>query len=221
MEALTDNELLRWLAELGWIDRVALGFVTLAVLRGLWIGLLREAFSLGALAAAFVAVRLWTSPTADWLAQSAPFGLELSPRQASLAGGLLVGLGAMLVVVAISGFVRKRVEATSLGFIDRLLGGALGGAEGALLVGLALIGVTAFVGADNEVLAGSRSVELLAEARVLASELPDVAAPPPDEELAPDSEAPFDEAEPPASEDEVDTHYEYDFSAGADDEVSV
>jgi uncharacterized membrane protein required for colicin V production len=220
VEALTDTELVRWLAELGWIDRVALGVIALAVIRGLWIGLLREAFSLGALAAAFVAVRLWTAPTAAWLLGSAPFGLELSPRQASIAGGLLVGLGAMLVVVAVGGFVRKRVHATSLGLLDRLLGGALGGAEGALLVGLALIGFTAFVGADHEVLAGSRSIELLAEARSLAGELPDVAAPPPGDDLAPEDEAPFEEAEPPV-DDEVDTHYEYDFSAGAGDEVSV
>jgi membrane protein required for colicin V production len=221
VEALTDTELFRSLAELGWIDRVALGVVALAVIRGLWIGLLREAFSLGALAAAFIAVRLWTTPTAAWLMGSAPFGLELSPRQASIAGGLLVGLGAMLVVVAVGGFVRKRVHATSLGLLDRLFGGALGGAEGALLVGLALIGFSAFVGADHEVLSGSRSIELLAQARSLAGELPDVAAPPPGEELAPeDGEAPFEEAEPPA-DDEVDTHYEYDFSASAGDEVSV
>ncbi|MBM4381878.1 MAG: CvpA family protein [Deltaproteobacteria bacterium] len=220
MEALTENEFVRWLAELGWIDRVALGVVTLAMLRGLWIGLLREAFSLAALAAAFVAVRLWTDPTAAWLMGSAPFGLELSQRQASIAGGLLVGLGAMLVVVAVGGFVRKRVHATSLGLLDRLLGGALGGAEGALLVGLALVGFTAFVGADHDVLAGSRSIELLAEARSLAGELPDVAAPPPSDDFAPEDEAPFEEAEPPA-DDEVDTRYEYDFSAGAGDEVSV
>lgn len=220
MEALTDTELFRWLAELGWIDRVALGVVALAVVRGLWIGLLREAFSIGAVAAAFVAVRLWTTPAAVWLMGSAPFGLELSPRQASIAGGLLVGLGAMFVVVAVGGFVRKRVHATSLGILDRLLGGALGGAEGALVVGLALIGFTAFVGSDHEVLSGSRSIELLAQARSLAGELPDVAAAPPGDDLSPEDEAPFEEAEPPA-DDEVDTRYEYDFRAGADDEVSV
>ena len=45
MEALTDTELFRALAGLGWIDRVALGVVVIATLRGLWIGLLREAFS--------------------------------------------------------------------------------------------------------------------------------------------------------------------------------
>jgi len=208
VEALTDTEWFRWLAELGWIDRFALGVVAVAVARGLWIGLLREAFSIGALAAAFVSVRLWTDAAALWLLERAPFGIELSHPQARIAGGALVALAAMFVVVAIGGFVRKRVHATALGFLDRVLGGALGGAEGALVVGLALIGIVAFVGEDHEVLAGSRSVELLSRARGLAGELPDVAAPPREDE----SDArPAPEAEP----------HKVDLELGAGDETSV
>jgi membrane protein required for colicin V production len=183
---LTDTELFRALAALGWIDRIALGVVVLAILRGVWIGLLREAFSIGALAAAFVAVRLWTDPAALWLLDHAPFGLELSNRQAQIAGVALVAIGAMFVVVAIGGFVRKRVHAAGLGLVDRLLGGALGAAEGALIVAVALIGVVTIVGRNREVLAGSHSVELLMRARVIAGAPPDVAAPPPGEEGAPE-----------------------------------
>ncbi|HEY8122157.1 MAG TPA: CvpA family protein [Myxococcota bacterium] len=186
MEALTDTEWFRALAALGWIDRVALGLVVVAALRGLWIGLLREAFSIGALAAAFVAVKLWTVPATAWLVAHSPFELTLSDRQAHVVGGALVGLGAAFVVVAVGGFVCKRVHATGLGLLDRLLGGALGGAEGALVVAVALIGVVAIVGPQHEVLAGARSVELLSRARVLADELPDVAAPPPESEAPPE-----------------------------------
>ena len=210
MEALTDTELFRWLAGLGWIDRFALGVVALAMMRGLWIGLLREAFSIGALAAAFVAVRLWTDPAAFWLLDRAPFGIELTHHQARIAGGAGVALAAMFIVVAIGGFVRKRVHATGLGFLDRLLGGALGGAEGALVVGLLLIGVVAFVGEDHEVLSGSRSVHLLSRARGLAGELPDVAAPPREDEERRDEEAPPD----------VELQ-EVDLELGDGDEVSV
>jgi membrane protein required for colicin V production len=186
VEALTDTEWFRALAALGWIDRFALGLVVVAALRGLWIGLLREAFSIGALAAAFVAVKLWTVPATAWLVAHSPFELTLSDRQAHLVGGALVGLGAAFVVVAIGGFVCKRVHATGLGLLDRLLGGALGGAEGALVVAVALIGVVAIVGPQHEVLAGARSVELLSRARVLADDLPDVAAPPPESEATPE-----------------------------------
>jgi membrane protein required for colicin V production len=213
VDALTDTELFRTLAALGWIDRVALGIVAIAALRGLWIGLLREAFSIGALAAAFVAVKLWTDPATAWLLTHAPFDLSISDRQARFVGGALVGLSAALVVVALGGFVRKRVHATSLGILDRVLGGALGGAEGALVVAVALVGVIAFVGPRHEVLAGSRSVDLLARARLLADELPDVAAPPPDSEAAPESDDGWDEA--PTH----DVPHEIDLGSG--DEVSV
>lgn len=176
------------LAALGWIDRIALGLVAIAFLRGLWIGLLREAFSIGALAAAFIAIRFWTDPAALWLLEHMPFDIAFSERTARLAGGALVALGAVFVVVAIGGFVRKRVHAGGLGFFDRIAGGALGLAEGALLAGVALIGLIGLVGSDHEVLRGSRGVELLAEARALASGAPpDVAAPPPSEE--PDDDA--------------------------------
>ena len=211
MDVLTDTDLFRWLAALGWIDRIALGIVTIAALRGLWIGLLREAFSIAALAAAFVAVKLWTDPATAWLVAHAPFDLSLSDRQAHIVGGALVGLVAAFVVVAIGGFVRKRVHETGLGLLDRMLGGALGSAEGALIVGVVLIGVVAFVGPQHEVLAGSRSVELLSRARLFADEPPDVASPPPEE-------APPDEPDSPADDEGP---VEIDFEVNAADEVSV
>ena len=205
MESLTDTELFRALAALGWIDRIVLAIVVLAVLRGLWIGLLREAFSVAALAAAFVAVRLWTDPATLWLLDHMPVDVALTSRQARIVGGALVGLGTAFVVVAIGGFIRKRVHATGLGLFDRMLGGALGGAEGALIAGVALIGLITFVGEEHAVLAGSRSVELLAQARVVVGELPpDVAMPPPDESDEPRADEPESEA-----------------ASGAADEVSV
>lgn len=214
MNALADNSLIQSLAALGWIDRVALAIVALAVIRGLWIGLLREAFSIGALAAAFVAVKLWTDPATDWLVAHAPFHGTLSQRQSHVVAGALVAIAAALVVVALGGFVRKRVHATSLGFVDRVLGGALGGAEGALLVAVGLVGVIAFVGPDHEVLAGSRSIELLSRARIFADELPDVASPPPEE-----GDAPTDDGEEWDAPSDAPQDRNVDFPAG--DEVSV
>lgn len=214
MDALSDTELFRWLAGLGWLDRIALGIVAIATLRGLWIGLLREAFSIGALAAAFVAVKLWTEPAAAWLVEHAPFLSSLSERQSHVVSGALVGVLAAFVVVAVGGFVRKRVHATPLGWLDRLFGGALGSAEGALVVSVLLVGVVAFVGPDHEVLAGSQSVELLSRARVFADDLPDVAAPPPEDDGEGEAEE-WDEAPEGAVPHEI----EIDFGAG--DEVSV
>jgi membrane protein required for colicin V production len=214
VDALADTELFRWLAELGWIDRIALGIVAIATLRGLWIGLLREAFSIAALAAAFVAVRLWTEPAAAWLVEHGPFLSSLSERQSHVVGGALVGILAAFIVVAVGGFVRKRVHATPLGWLDRVLGGALGSAEGALVVSVLLIGVVALVGDDHEVLAGSQSVELLSRARIFADDLPDVAAPPPEGGAGPEEDE-WDGAPERADPHEI----EIDFSGG--DELSV
>ncbi len=189
MESLAEIPAFQVLAELGWIDRLVLGFVVLACLRGLWIGLLREAFSITALAAAFVAVRLWTDPAAVWILDYAPFGIELTARGARLAGGVTVGLAALLTVALVGRIVAASLQAAGLGFFDRIAGGALGVAEGALLAGVALLGLIAIVGPRHEVLAGSRSVELLARARGLAGNAPpDVAAPPP-AELSEDPDA--------------------------------
>lgn len=201
MDSLADSSLVQWLASLGWIDRVALGLVVIAVLRGLWIGLLREAFSVAAIAAAFIAVRLWTDPVALWLLEKMPLDYTFSERTARIAGGVVVALGALLVVVAIGGFVTKRIRAGGLGLLDRLFGGALGAAEGALLAGVALIGLMTVVGPDHEVLRGSRGVELLEQARARAhGVLPDVAAPPPRAEPSPRPPA----NEPTAVESEAD-----------------
>jgi membrane protein required for colicin V production len=214
VDVLTDTELFRALSTLGWIDRVALGVVVVAALRGLWIGLLREAFSLGALAAAFVSVKLWTDPATAWLLEHAPVDLSLSERQAHVLGGALVGLTAAFVVVALGGFVSKRFHAHGLGLFDRLLGGALGSAEGALFVAVALIGVVALVGSHHDVLAGSRSIELLSRARLFADELPNVASPPPAEKAEPT----------PRDRNEGTTDHaprEIEFERGRGDEVSV
>ena len=48
------------------VDVAALAILILAVLRGLFIGLIREVSSLGGLAAACIAVRLGAAPAADW-----------------------------------------------------------------------------------------------------------------------------------------------------------
>lgn len=138
------------------VDMAALAVLALAILRGLWIGLIREVFSLAGLAAASVAVRFGTAPAADWLMVNLP--VELSPLAARIATGVVIAV-AIIVIVAIAGrMVRKGARWAGLGFVDRLGGGALGAAEGALvLVVLMLLGIAA-VGRDHPALADSRAL---------------------------------------------------------------
>jgi membrane protein required for colicin V production len=162
------------------LDAICLALLLLAALRGLCIGLVREAFSLAALLAALVAVRLWTTPVARWLEAEAG-SLGVGPVAAPWLAGALLAASAIVVVAILGRVVRRGVQAAGLGLADRLAGGGLGAAEGALAAGLLLFVLVSALGADHPALAGSRSLELLERAQRIAGEAPparDVAAPP-------------------------------------------
>jgi membrane protein required for colicin V production len=157
------------------VDVAVAVILGVAVLRGLWIGLVREAFSIAALAGALVAVRLFTAPVASWLRHEA--GLEAGDLALRVAAGALVAVTVVLAVAAAGRLLRRGLRAAGLGWADRLGGGLLGGAEGLLVAGVLLWAVVALLGRDHAQLAGSRAVAALDEARRVAA--PDVAAPPP------------------------------------------
>lgn len=162
------------------IDVVSLALLALALLRGLLIGMVREAFSVAALAAACVAVRFGTAPLAAWLLENALPGLGALGAQ--ILAGAAVGLGAALGVGISGRFVRRGVHAAGLGLPDRLGGAAIGTAEGALVVGAMLLVAIALIGRDHPLLARSRTLAVLERAERLArggAAPADVAAPPP------------------------------------------
>jgi len=160
------------------IDLLALVILLIAALRGLSLGLIREAFSIGALAAAVIAVRVWNEPFMRWLQNSSDGGLpaDLAPW---ISGGLL----AMVVIASVAIFgrvMRQGARAVGLGWFDRLAGAALGAAEGALAAGLLLFAIGSALGPSHMLLAHSRSYALLERVRQSpALSATDVAAPPP------------------------------------------
>jgi membrane protein required for colicin V production len=168
------------MGELQPIDLIALGIVGIAALRGLFLGLIREAFSIAALAAAVLAVRVWNEPLASWLvgASHGKVGSGLAPW---LSGALL----ALAVIAAVGMFgrvMRQGARAVGLGWFDRLGGAALGIAEGALATGVLLLVITNALGRHHTAVAGSRSLALMERVESFASAparpAPDVAAPP-------------------------------------------
>jgi membrane protein required for colicin V production len=140
-----------------WIDLAAVGVLGLALLRGLWIGVVREAFSLAALAAAIFAFRALRAPVAEEIAMRT----QWDPLIAAAAGGGAVVIAALVFVTIVGAIVRRLVSSAGLSMIDRIGGGVVGAAEGALLVGLALFGATQVLGPRDPLLAGSRAVELV------------------------------------------------------------
>ena len=140
----------------GAIDVVAVAVLGLAVLRGLWIGVVREAFSLAALAAAIFAFRALRAPVADEIAMRTHW----DPLIAAAAAGGAVVVGAIVFVTLVGALVRRLVSTAGLSFVDRIGGAVVGAAEGVLLVGLALFGATELLGPKDPLLHGSRAVAI-------------------------------------------------------------
>jgi membrane protein required for colicin V production len=159
------------------LDLLAFAILLIAALRGLSIGLIREAFSIGALGAAVIAVRVWNEPFTHWLQNSSQGGLphDLAPW----ISGALLGTGVILSVAIFGRVMRQGVRAVGLGWFDRLAGAALGAAEGALVAGVLLFAIGSVLGPSHTLLAGSRSYALLERARQTPALVTDVAAPPP------------------------------------------
>ena len=136
------------------IDLIAAGVLTVAIIRGLWIGLVREAFSLAALASAVFAVRRFAEPLAEDLAAS----FELDPLLATAIAGGGVAVAAILVVALVGRLIRRALHASGLGLADRLGGSVLGACEGALFVAMLLFGVITVTGRSDPLIADTRSL---------------------------------------------------------------
>ena len=161
------------------VDVAALSVMGVALLRGVWIGMVREVFSVAALAGACITVRIFTGPFSSWILENALPGI--GPLGAQLFAGSLLALGTVTFVGLLGRLFRRGLRAAGLGAADRLAGGVIGAAEGAFVVGIALFLAITLIGRDHPTLEASRTLETFSRveyvARENAGKLPDVAAP--------------------------------------------
>jgi len=159
------------------LDWVALGLVSLAGLRGLWIGLIREGLSLATVGFATIATRLYVNPVAEWLTERT--GGELVGRTSLWIAGVLIVLATIAVLAVVGRLLRRGAEAVGLGWADRMGGGALGVAEGSIVASILVVIALWLVGPNHASTEGARSVEVVERLRSLreAGTLPAVAAP--------------------------------------------
>jgi membrane protein required for colicin V production len=136
------------------VDGITAAVLVLAVLRGAWIGVVREVFSLAALATAVFAVRRFAEPVAGDIAAA----YQLDPLLATAIAGAAVAVTAILCVALAGWIVRRVVRTVGLGLADRVGGAVLGAAEGALFVALLLFGVISVTGRSDPLIAGTRSL---------------------------------------------------------------
>ena len=165
------------MAGLAPIDLLVCAILLIAALRGLALGLIREAFSIGALAAAAIVVWVWNEPFMRWLQNTSGGGLPHA--LAPWASGALLATGVIVAVAIFGRVMRQGARAAGLGGFDRLAGAALGVAEGALVAGVLVFTIGAVLGRDHSLLAQSRSYALVERVRQQAPAVSDVAAPPP------------------------------------------
>jgi uncharacterized membrane protein required for colicin V production len=161
------------------LDIAAAGIVAAAALRGLFIGLLKEGFSLASLACAYLAVQLFTIPTAGWLelASQGSIGPAISPWIA----GAAIAIGTVTLVILVGRTLQRTVHAAGLGWADRISGGFVGVAEGVLLAGILLVLGTEVLGRDHVAFRDTRSLAVLEEFERVSAESDfeiDVASPP-------------------------------------------
>jgi len=161
------------------LDLAAAGIIGAAALRGLFIGLLREGFSLASIACAYLAVQLFTIPTAGWL-EVASQG-NIGPRIAPWIAGAAIAIGTVTVVILVGRALQRTVHAAGLSWADRIGGSFLGVAEGVLVAGILLVLGTETLGRDHDAFRDTRSLVMLEEFERVTAESGleiDVASPP-------------------------------------------
>jgi membrane protein required for colicin V production len=162
------------------VDIVVGTIIGIACMRGFFLGLIREAFSLASLGAAYMAVRAFVGPVAEWVGEISE-GRISEALEPWVAGALLV-LVTIGVVTTIGRILRRGARAVGLGFVDRVGGGLLGATEGVLVVAVLVMLLGDRIGRDHPAIADSRTLAALEHMELLARETPpsdiDVASPP-------------------------------------------
>ncbi len=163
------------------IDLAALFIVGLALMRGVFIGVVREVFSVAALVGGIFAARFLGVPVGRAIADQFPGG----PGEglSVIGAGFVIGIGAALIIGFSGRALKRTLHAAGLGGADRVAGGILGATEGTLVAGLALWLALSAVGPEHPWLQNSRALDWLREGQRIASgelgdERSDVAAPP-------------------------------------------
>ncbi len=165
--------------DIPFIDLAVTTILAIAIGRGVWIGLIREGLSIAAIGAATIVTRLAVDPLSIRLTELTAG--EISGRAAVWIAGVVLVVATILVVGSLARFLRRGARLAGLGWADRMGGGALGLAEGAVISTILVLLALWLVGPAHPTLAGSRSLAVVEQLQTLQNEgaLPTVTAPGP------------------------------------------
>jgi uncharacterized membrane protein required for colicin V production len=163
--------------DLPLIDMIVFSVVALAILRGIWIGLIREGLSLAAIGCATIVTRLLVDPLSIQLTQLTGGGV--AGKTSVWIAGIILVVATILTVGFVARLLRRGAKFAGLGWADRIGGGALGAAEGAIVAAVVVVIALWIVGPNHTATAGARSIALVEHLQSLheQGELPAVASP--------------------------------------------
>jgi membrane protein required for colicin V production len=167
--------------ELQAVDWIAGAILGAAMLRGVFLGLIRQVVSIAALVAACLVVRRFTTDVAAWLGQT--WQGSIDPQLAPWLAGATLAIGTLVAGGVLGRLLRRGARIAWLGLPDRIGGAMLGAAQGVLVCAILLLAATSLIGREHPLVEGSRSIAALEQLEHLAAGVTssgvDVAAPPP------------------------------------------
>lgn len=147
-------------------DIAVLTILGVAVVRGLFLGLIRELFSIVGLIAAALAVRFGAAPAARAFLDAA--SLEWPEWAVRIGCGIVIAVATLFIVAKLGQLVRRGAQAVGLGWADRSAGGALGAAEGLLVAGILLALTVLTLGKEHRLVKNSHSLAALEQIEKIA-----------------------------------------------------
>ena len=171
------------MSELPLIDLIAGTVIFAAVVRGIWIGLVREGLSLAAIGLCTIVTRLFIDPVSVQITELTSG--EITGKAAVWIAGVLLVMATILFCGVVARVMRKGIVFAGLGWADRAGGGALGLAEGTIVAAVLVMIALWLVGPEHPATEDARSVALVEEWRaaqldgdpLFGDGLPAVAAP--------------------------------------------
>ena len=137
-------------------DFVILGILTLLVIRGAWIGLIRQLSVLLALYCGYFVASQYHKALFPFLEE-----VSNNPKVIFLTSYVLLFFGSYLIIMVVGKGLRFVMELSFVSWLDRLLGALIGGAKGLIIIVLLHIVLGTILAPENEMLRECASCDLV------------------------------------------------------------
>lgn len=146
------------------LDAVLLAITTVFTVRGVLRGLVLEVASLAGILVGLLAASSCYETLAPWIMRTA----HLNEGTARIITFVLLLAGTVLLLHIAARLLRGLLRLVSLGWLDRIAGGAIGFAKAGVLACLAVLLITAFIPPHTDLIATSRLVPVINKANEAA-----------------------------------------------------